>query len=137
MTRKASPTREPKGAMSKKPDSAKRFLPKIDSREDFDQMARVYNQDTPYVLPHAMFIIDRKNKNKIYYVNSQKYRFHKDFLIGNYLVLKGQNLFEDIYIKENRRLIVGTVAFQKPVGKFTFEFWDGDLVPADQIKNDL
>ncbi len=134
MTRKPSPTREPKGAMSKKPDSAKRFLPEIESREDFDQMARVYNQDTPYVLPHAMFVIDRKNKNKIYYVNSQKYRFHKDFLIGNYLVLKGQNLFEDIYIKENRRFIVGTIAFQKPVGKFTFEFWDGDLIPADQIK---
>ena len=134
LTRKPSPTREPKGAMAKKPDSAKKYLPEITSREDFDQMARIYNQNTPFVLPHAMFIIDRRNKNKIYYVNSQKYRFHKDFLIGNYLVLKGENLFEDVYIKENRRFIVGTIAFQKPVGQFTFEFWDGDLIPAEQIK---
>ena len=134
MTRKPSPTREPKGAMAKKPDSAKKFLPQITSREDFDLMARIYNQNTPFVLPHAMFVIDRRNKNKIYYVNSQKYRFHKDFLIGNYLVLKGENFFEDIYIKENRRFIVGTIAFQKPVGQFTFEFWDGDLIPAEQIK---
>lgn len=134
MTRKPSPTREPDGVMDKKPDSTKRSLPKITSRQDFDAMARVYHQKTSYALPHAMFIIDRKSKNKIYYVNSQKYRFHKDFLIGNYLVLKGENLFEDIYIKQNRRFIVGTIAWQKTVDKYTFEFWDGDLIPADQIK---
>lgn len=133
-SRKPSPTREPKGVMDKKPDSTKRSLPKITSRADFDLMARVYHQKTSYALPHAMFIIDRKSNNKIYYVNSQKYRFHKDFLIGNYLVLKGQNFYEDVYIKENRRFIVGTVAWQKTVDKFTFEFYDGDLIPADQIK---
>ena len=134
MTRKPSATREPKGAMSKKPDSNKRSLPKINSREDFDSMARVYHQGTPYAMPHAMFIIDRKRRNRIYYVNSQKYRFHKDFLKGNYLVLKGRNLFQDLYIKQNRRFIVGTIAWQTPIEKFTFEYWEGDLVPANQIK---
>ncbi len=133
--RKPSPTREPKGAMSKKPDSSKRYLPEIRTQEDFDLMARVYHQNTPYVLPHVMFVIDRRSKNKIYYINSQKYRFHKDFLIANYLVLKNTDFFQDIYIKENRRFIVGTIAWQKPVGRFTFEFWDGDLIPAEQIKN--
>lgn len=134
MTRKPSPTREPEGVMNKKPDSKLKSLPKIISRKQFDLMARVYHPKTPYALPHAMFIIDRKSKNKIYYVNSQKYRFHKDFLIGNYLVLKGQNLFEDIYIKENRRFIVGTIAYQKTVDKFTFEYWEGDLIPSDLLK---
>lgn len=134
MTRKPSPTREPKGVMDKKPDSSERSLLKITSRKDFDLMARVYHQKTSYALPHAMFVIDRKSKNKIYYINSQKYRFHKDFLIGNYMVLKGQNFFEDIYINQNRRFIVGTVAWQKTVDKYTFEFWEGDLIPADQIK---
>ena len=134
LNRKPSPTREPDGAMSKTPDSNERFLGSIKSREDFDLLARVYHPNTPYALPHTMFVIDRKNKNKIYYVNSQKYRFHKDFLIGNYLVLKGENLFENIYINENRRFIVGTIAWQKPVEQFTFEFWEGDLIPANQIK---
>lgn len=134
MTRKPSPTREPEGVMDKKPDSDKRHLPAIGSRQEFDLMARVYHPKTPYALPHAMFVIDRRENNRIYYVNSQKYRFHKDFLIANYLVLKGQNLFEDIYIKENRRFIVGTIAWQKTVDKFTFEFWEGDLIPADQIR---
>lgn len=134
VSRKLSPTREPDGVMTKTLDSNKRFLNEIKSRDDFDQMARVYHQDTPFALPHAMFIIDRKNKNKIYYVNSQKYRFHKDFLLANYLVPKGGDVFKPIYIDENRRFIVGTIAWQKPVEKFTWELWEGDLATAEHLK---
>lgn len=133
--RKPSPSREPAGSMPATPDSSKRFLDKVGSRAEFDLMARVYHQNTPYALPHVMFAIDRRKNNRIYYINSQKYRFHKDFLIANYMVLKNSDFFEDTYIKENRRFIVGTIAWQKPVERFTFEFWDGDLIPADQIKD--
>jgi hypothetical protein len=134
MSRKPSPTREPKGAMPKKPDSAKRFINQVDSQEAFDQIARTYHQNTPYALPHAMFVIDRRHKNKIYYVNSQKYRFHKDFLLANYLVARGGDVYETIYIRQDRRFIVGTVAWQKPVERFTFELYEGDLASADLIK---
>ena len=134
MSRKPSPPREPKGAMLKKPDPVKRSLQKIASQEDFDRMARVYHQGTPYALPHAMFVIDRRFKNKIYYVDSQKYSFHKDFLLANYLVARGADVFEPIYIRQDRRFIVGTIAWQKPVEKFTFELWEGDLANADLIK---
>jgi rifampicin phosphotransferase len=134
MSRKPSPTREPDGAMLKKPDSTKRFLPKVESRKEFDKMARTYHQNTPYALPHAMFIIDRRFKNKIYFVNSQKYRFHKDFLLANYLVARGEDVFTPIYINQNRRFIVGTIAFQKPIEKFTFELWEGDLASDELIK---
>src|SRR5687768_1497040 len=80
MARKPSALREPKGAMDKRPDSPRNSLPKIASQTDFDKIGRVYHQNTPYAMPHTMFVIDRRNKNKIYYVNSQKFRFHKDFL---------------------------------------------------------
>lgn len=134
MSRKPTAMREPAGAMAKKPDSTKRFLPKVGSRKQFDTMARTYHQNTPYALPHAMFIIDRRFKNKIYYVNSQKYRFHKDFLLANYLVARGEDVFTPIYINQNRRFIVGTIAFQKPIEKFTFELWEGDLASDELIK---
>ncbi len=134
MSRKPSPTREPAGAMDKKPDTTRRALNEIKTQEDFDQMARVYHQGTPYALPHAMFVIDRKNKNKIYYVNSQKYRFHKDFLLANYLVARGEDVFEPIYIRQDRRFIVGTIAWQKTVEKFTFELYEGDLASPELIK---
>ncbi len=82
-----------------------------------------------------MFVIDRRDKNKIHYVNSRRYRFHKDFVNSTYLSLeRGQDFFENNYLKPNRRFILGTIAYQTPLQKYTFEFWEGDLIPADQIQ---
>src|SRR5688572_23797168 len=112
-----------------------RSLPAVRSRPEFDSLGVVYDPDTPYALPHVMFVIDRQNKNRIYYVNSKLYKFHKDFVNGTYLSLeRGQVFFENNYIKPNRRFILGTVAYQTPVRKWTFEYWEGDLIPPEQIK---
>jgi len=135
MSRKPSPTREPVGAMSKRPDSTKNSLPRIESQGAFDSIARVYHQGTPYALPHAMFVIDRRDGNKIYYLNSQKFRFHKDFLLATYLVPRGADVFKAVYIDTaDRRFIVGTIAWQKTVEKFTWELWEGDLATAEHIR---
>ena len=132
---KPSPTLSGREGLKAKPDTSKRSLPKIASQTDFELVARVYNAKTPYALPHAMFIIDRKNHNKIYYINSQMYRFHQDFANAEYISLKrGEEFFKDVYINDKRSLIVGTIAYQIPVKKFTFEFWEGDLISADLIK---
>ncbi len=112
-----------------------RSLPAVHSRAEFDSLAVTYDPDTPYALPHALFVIDRQNKNRIYYVNTKLYKFHKDFVNGTYLSLeRGQEFFENNYLKPNRRVIMGTVAYQTPVQKWTFEFWEGDLIQPDQIK---
>jgi hypothetical protein len=113
---------------------SKRFLASIENQADFDLMARVYNAKTPYALPHVMFVIDRSDKDKIYYVNSQMFRFHQDFANAQYLSLKrGEDFFKDVYTNDRRRLIVGTIAWQSPVEKFTFEFWEGDLVTPQMV----
>ena len=134
MAGKPSPQREPKGSMPAKPESNKRSLPAVKSQEDFDSIARTYHQGTPFALPHAMFVIDRKSKNKIYYVNSQRYRFHQDFLLANYMVARGSEIFKPVYIDQDRRYVVGTIAWQKPVEKFTWELWEGDLASGEIIK---
>ena len=134
MARKPSPTREPPGAMSKTPDSRKNSIPRIASRADFDSIARVYHQGTPYALPHVMFVIDRRDGNKIYYLNSQKFRFHKDFLLAMYMIPRGTDVFGPIYQDRDRRFLVGTIAWQKTVDKFTWELWEGDLATADMIR---
>ncbi|HET9789567.1 MAG TPA: hypothetical protein VFP47_20700, partial [Pyrinomonadaceae bacterium] len=121
-------------AASQETRSNQRSLPAITSRAEFDSVARIYS-DKSYPLPHLLFVIDRKDKNKIYYVNSTRYPFHKDFVNGTYLSLeRGQEFFENNYLKPNRRFILGTVAYQTPLKRWTFEFWEGDLIPADQIK---
>src|SRR6266567_9182564 len=115
--------------------SADRSLPSIHSRAEFDSLAVTYDANTPYALPHVLFVIDRRDKNRVYYINTKRYPFHKDFINGTNLSLeRGQEFFENNYLKTNRRFIMGTIAWQTPVHRWTFEFWEGDLIPADQIK---
>jgi hypothetical protein len=119
---------------SAKSDEA-RSLSAIQSRAEFDSIAVVYDANTPYALPHVLFAIDRQDKNRIYYINTRRYKFHKDFVNGTYLSLeRGQVFFENNYLKPNRRFILGTIAYQTPVRRWTFEFWEGDLIPPEQIR---
>src|ERR1051325_6303311 len=112
-----------------------RSLNAIRTQAEFDSLAVTYDPDTPYALPHVLFVIDRKDGNKIYYVNTKRYAFHKDFVNGTYLSLeRGREFFENNYLKPNRRFILGTIAYQTPIKRWTFEFWEGDLITADQIK---
>ncbi len=114
---------------------AQKSLPAIRSQADFDKISITYDANTPYALPHVMIVIDRKDGNKIYYVNKKRYSFHKDFVNGTYLSLeRGREFFVNNYIKENRRFILGTLAYQTPIKRWTFEFWEGDLIPAAQIQ---
>lgn len=112
-----------------------RSLSQVTSREEFDKLAVTYDPNTPYALPHVLFVIDRKEKNRVYYVNTRRYPFHKDFVNGTYLSLeRGRVFFENNYLKPNRRFILGNVAFQTPLKRWTFEFWDGDLITPDLIQ---
>ncbi len=133
LSRKPSATREPATAKNLA-SSAANSIPKVAGRAEFDKIARTYHQGTPYALPHAMFVIDRRSKNRVYYVNSQKYRFHKDFLLATYLVPRGADVFKPIYIDQDRRFIVGTIAWHSTVEKFTWELWEGDMASAQIIK---
>src|ERR1043165_9279547 len=46
-------------------NSSPRSLLAIHSQSEFDSLAVVYDPNTPYALPHALFVIDRQNKNRI------------------------------------------------------------------------
>lgn len=112
-----------------------RSVSAIKSQAQFDTLAVTYDQNTPYALPHLLFVIDRKDKNRIYYVNTKKYAFHKDFVNGTYLSLeRGKEFFDNNYLKENRRFILGSLAYQTPIKRWTFEFWEGTLIPPYQVK---
>src|SRR5438132_416414 len=123
------------GQLKKPVPGSPRSLPAVHSRAEFDSLAVLYDPNTSYALPHALFVIDRQSGNRIYYVNTKRYPFHKDFVNGTYLSLeRGQVFFENNYLKANRRFIMGTIGYQTPVRRWTFEFWEGDLILADQIK---
>src|SRR5215210_7838891 len=108
-------------------------LARIASRADFDRLARIYYRGRFYALPHVMFVIDRRDRDRVYYVNSKAYSFHKDFVNATYLSLeRGRAFYENNYLTNNRRFLLGTVAFQT-VDKFTFEFWEGDRLTKELL----
>ncbi|PWT94176.1 MAG: pyruvate, phosphate dikinase [Blastocatellia bacterium] len=112
-----------------------RSLPAVTSQAQFDLIAVTYDPNTPYALPNILFVIDRRDSNKIYYVNKKRYSFHKDFINGTYLSLEsGKEFFENNYLKPNRRFILGSIAYQTPIKRWTYEFWEGDLISTEQIQ---
>lgn len=118
---------------SPRPPGGVQSQPAIRSRAEFDALART--TETPDAVPHVLFLIDRRGHNRLYYINSRRYKFHSDFVNGTYLSLeRGQTFFENNYLKPNHRFILGTIAYRAPVRRWTFEFWEGDPIAADQIR---
>ncbi|HEU0178077.1 MAG TPA: PEP/pyruvate-binding domain-containing protein, partial [Blastocatellia bacterium] len=124
---------------ARKKNESVRWRPHIDSRAEFDTLARIYYQGRFYALPHLMFVIDRAAKEgagkQVYYVNSKRYSFHGEFANANYLTLeRGREFFRRNYLEANRRFILGTIVWQTKAGKFTYEFWEGDLATAEIVR---
>ncbi len=111
-----------------------RYLPAVTSRAQFNRIARTYNPDLLHPLPHVLFVIDRQEGNKIYYVNVNRYSLHETFINSMYLSLeRGRVFWENNHLKDNRRFICGRIAYQSTARRFAFEFWEGDTIPRDQL----
>jgi len=105
------------------------YVSTIPNRATFDSIARTATY--PYLLPHVFFVIDRLHGDRIYYANSKKFDSHRSFANAEYLSLeKGQKFFYDNYMRQDRRFYMGTLSFQTPVQKWTFEFWEGDQIDS-------
>ena len=78
---------------------------------------------------HVMFAIDRRARDRVYYINSRAFQFHKDFVNATYLSLeRGRIFYDNNFLKSDRRFILGTIAYHTGVDKFAFEFWEGDQI---------
>ena len=109
-------------------------LERITSRNDFDRLARIYYRGRFYALPHIMFVIDRRDHDRVYYVNSKRFAFHKDFVNATYLSLeRGRAFYENNYLKAERRFLLGTIAYQPALDRFTYEFWEGDHLTKELL----
>jgi hypothetical protein len=116
------------------PTAQLRSVERLASRDDFDRLARVYYGGRFYALPHVLFAIDRGARGRVYYINSRLYRFHKDFVNATYLSLeRGRAFYENNYLKGDRRFLLGTIAYQSALDRFTFEFWEGDRLTAELL----
>lgn len=125
--RSQSPPKKPRAATNQKTTVVTSSLERINSKADFDLLARVYYRGRLSAVPHVMFLIDRRSNDRAYFINSRAYQFHKDFVNATYLSLeRGRAFYDNNLLKADRRFILGTIAYQAAADKFTFEFWEGD-----------
>lgn len=110
-----------------------RFLEKIQSRAEFDQLARVYNAGTPLEIPHVLFVIDRQRADRIYYLHTPRYGLHETFARERRLLSGDKAKLIAQYKDPNRRLLFGTLSWQNGLPGYTFEFWEGDLLTPELL----
>lgn len=129
--------RKPSGNYSKEKTNVKtseRYLSEITTFDDFNRLARVYNEKTVHEIPHILFLIDRGKENSMYYINTPKYEFHlyfiNELLNRNYVSSDMKTYYTDI----NRRFILGTLSFQGHIKKYTYEFWEGDKITHELLE---
>lgn len=105
------------------------YLEQIGSKAQFQQLARVYNAGTPLEIPHVLFVIDRRHGDRIYYIDTPRYTLHENFARERRL-LPGTDKATLIaqYKDPDRRLLFGTLSWQRDLPGYTYEFWEGDRV---------
>lgn len=109
--------------------------PALRTRAEFDRLARVYYTGRGTPMPHVMFVIDRADRDRVYYVNSKQFRFHKEFVNATYLSLeRGDAFYAKNYSNRDRRFLLGTLAYQVPLARYTFEFYESDDVDPDMVR---
>jgi hypothetical protein len=109
-------------------------VPVVRSRADFDKLARVVATGRGTPMPHVMFAIDRAEGDAVHFIDSKRFRFHKDFVNATYLSLeRGDEFYAKNYSHPSRRFLLGTIAYQVPLERFTFEFYQGDQVTPELV----
>lgn len=103
------------------------FAERLADRAAFDRLARIYDTGTPQAVPHLLFVVDRSQGDKLYFVNTRRHPLHEDFLRHQYLVagLDAKTL-AGYYRRPDRRFLLGTLGWRPEVARWVYEFWEGD-----------
>lgn len=108
------------------------YLERIESRDQFMRLARVYNPGTALEMPHLIFVIDRRTTPRMYYINTPRYALHEQFVRRERLLPQlNKATLNAQYRDPQRQFLFGTVSWQRDLPGYTYEFWEGDqLTPA-------
>ena len=113
------------------------FLARIPDRAAFDSLARVYEPGTPYAIEHLLFAIEPGRggrADRVFFINTQRYPLHEDFLRGQYLMANVDHAaMRRLYTAADRRFVLGTLGWHAESGQWLYEFWEGDAIEPAQL----
>jgi hypothetical protein len=109
---------------------------RIESKAQFDALARTSPGGRYASFPQVMFAIDRAAQGgpRLYFINSRRFEFHLDFVQRTYLSTQDPAaLLEANYSKDNRRFLFGSVLWYPTLKRFGVEFWEGDRLTPELL----
>ncbi len=109
-------------------------LSAVRRQQDFDVLARVYEQGTPFEIPHLLFVIDRHEHDQIYYVNTPKHPLHERFVTHLLGKKPSKEVLKSYYYAPDRRYVFGTLSWRQNIRAFTYEFWEGDRLTPELLR---
>lgn len=108
-------------------------LAKIKNQQQFDLLSRNYNANTSASNPHILFLVERAT-GKIAYINTPKFNLHENFLRQAKNINPSKNDMRGYYTSPTRRFVFGTISWQPASQSFVYEFWEGDKITPDLLK---
>jgi pyruvate, water dikinase len=120
-------------------DSAPEYVQSIGCMEDYQALAaRPLDESVPGAFMLKV-VMDRADSNRLYLLNTRKYRVHYFFILNN-LSGNGKPVVRTIpefniseYYSPNRRFVLGTLAYYEKPGIWTWELTPSDNAGADLI----
>lgn len=110
------------------------WLPRLESRRDFDRVSRTFDAGTALALPHVLFVIDRSRGNEVQYIDAHRHALHEPFLKATRGVADfGPQGLKTNYRSPQRRYLLGTLAWQTSASQWAFEFWEGDQLTPELL----
>lgn len=122
---------------------AETSLPAISSKTTFEAMARTAAGGRYFSVPQLMFVIDRADADKdraprVYFVNSQQFEFHIDFVQRRYLSTRSvTELLDQNYSRPDRRFTFGSIVFYPGLDRYGVEFFESDVIDAPVLQETM
>ena len=113
------------------------FLGRVPDRAAFASLARVFEPGTPYAIEHVLFVVEPgrgARPDRVFFVNTQRYALHEDFLRGQYLVANLDHAaMRKLYTAPDRRFVLGTLGWHAESRQWLYEFWEGDAIGPELL----
>ena len=113
------------------------YLANVADRDAFDSLARVYEPGTPYAIEHVLFVVEPgrgAKPDRVFFVNTQRYALHEDFLRGQYLMANlDRAALRKLYTAPDRRFVLGTLGWHAESRQWLYEFWEGDAIGPELL----
>ena len=108
---------------------------RIPDAATYDAMSGDTNAGRMFNRDQLLFVIDRADHDKVYWINTRRFSFHFEFIHATYLSTQEDvPLIKASYQRDDRRFVLGSVVHYARLGRYGVEMWEGDTIKLPLLK---